>query len=230
MNTWLVLAILIVSGVGQAPGGQERQTLPPELASQRVGHAATFCGRALALGCDSPDPGAALTFSTRWGLPALSVVIAPTVGVAVGGRDRYEAARVCVTGTVETAPGGYHISVTNGDQLRIDRSTQSASAGGDADVYRSCDAGVIPPKVLKETRPRYTAEAMGSGIQGSVTVQGVVRTDGSVGDVEVVRSLDPNGLDASVVEAVEQWRFEPGRRQGRAVPVIISIQLAFTLG
>ena len=54
--------------------------------------------------------------------------------------------------------------------------------------------------------------------------------DGSVGEVKVTRSLDPIfGLDQEAIKAAKQWRFRPGMRQGSPVPVIITIELTFTL-
>ena len=58
----------------------------------------------------------------------------------------------------------------------------------------------------------------------------VVLPDGSVGDVKVTKSLDPIfGLDQEAIKAARMWRFSPGMRQGQPVPVIITIELTFTL-
>ena len=54
-------------------------------------------------------------------------------------------------------------------------------------------------------------------------------TDGAVREIEVLRSLDPNGLDASAIEAFRQWTFEPGTRLGQPVAVVITAEMAFTL-
>jgi TonB family protein len=90
--------------------------------------------------------------------------------------------------------------------------------------------GVTVPRVLHEEKPQYTSDAMRAKVQGTVLVQCVVRTDGSVGDVQVVRSLDPTfGLDQEAVKAARKWRFDPGRLRGEAVPVLITIELTFTL-
>jgi TonB family protein len=79
-------------------------------------------------------------------------------------------------------------------------------------------------------KPAYTAEAMRAKIQGTVIVECVVLPDGTVGDVQVVKSLDPTfGLDQEAVKAAKQWRFIPGRRNGQPVAVLITIELTFTL-
>jgi protein TonB len=90
--------------------------------------------------------------------------------------------------------------------------------------------GVSTPIVVREVKPMYTSDAMRARIQGTVWVECVVRTDGSVGDVEVVRSLDPRfGLDEEAIKAAKQWRFRPGTRLGEPVPVLVTIELTFTL-
>jgi outer membrane biosynthesis protein TonB len=47
------------------------------------------------------------------------------------------------------------------------------------------------------------------------------------GALEVVRSLDPLGLDERAVTAVSEWRFEPGRVGGTPVDVLVTVALDF---
>jgi TonB family protein len=91
--------------------------------------------------------------------------------------------------------------------------------------------GVTIPRLLKDVKPQYTADAMRAKIQGSVLVECVVNTDGTVGNVRVIRSLDATyGLDQEAIKAAKQWVFAPGTRNGQPVPVMVSIELTFTLG
>lgn len=104
--------------------------------------------------------------------------------------------------------------------------TGGGTGGG---AYRPGN-GVMMPKVLAEVKPSYTADAMRQKIQGIVMVEAVVMPDGGVGQVQVVRSLDPTfGLDQEAVKAVKRWRFLPGTRFGQPVPVLVEIELTFTL-
>ena len=90
--------------------------------------------------------------------------------------------------------------------------------------------GVVAPRLTREIRPAYTSEAMRARIQGLVALQAVVLPDGSVGSARVVRSLDSTfGLDEEAVKTIKMWRFIPGTLAGRAVPVLIEIELTFTL-
>ena len=90
--------------------------------------------------------------------------------------------------------------------------------------------GVTLPQVVREVKPQYTAEAMRAKVQGTVLLECVVLPDGTVGPVEVVKSLDSSfGLDQEAVKAAKQWRFRPGMRQGEPVAVLVTIELTFTL-
>ena len=104
---------------------------------------------------------------------------------------------------------------------------RGGGTGGGA--YRP-GAGITLPRVLREAKPQYTADAMRAKVQGSVWLECIVMPDGSVGDVRVTKSLDPIfGLDQEAIKAAKLWRFSPGMRQGEPVPVIITIELTFTL-
>ena len=90
--------------------------------------------------------------------------------------------------------------------------------------------GVQLPQPLREVKPQYTADAMRAKVQGTVLLECVVLPDGSVGSVEIVRSLDSTfGLDQEAIKAAKQWRFRPGTRFGEPVAVLVTIELTFTL-
>ena len=57
-----------------------------------------------------------------------------------------------------------------------------------------------------------------------------MQPDGRWADIEVVRSLDSTfGLDQEAIKAARQWQFAPGTRFGEPVPVLVTIEIAFTL-
>ena len=96
-------------------------------------------------------------------------------------------------------------------------------------VLRS-GSGVTAPKVTKEVRVGYTPDAFRTKVEGSLALEAVVRTDGTVGDVRIVRSLDRRyGLDDEAVKAMKQWLFKPGQKAGVAVPVIVEVEMTFTI-
>ena len=97
------------------------------------------------------------------------------------------------------------------------------------EVFRP-GSGVTLPMVLHEVKPDYTAEAKTARIEGTVLLETVVRADGNVGEVTVARSLDTTyGLDQQAVNAVRQWTFKPGTKDGKPVAVRVNIELKFTL-
>ena len=60
---------------------------------------------------------------------------------------------------------------------------------------------------------------------------GIVQTDGTVGDIVVLYSLDhDSGLDQAAVRAFRQWRFKPGTYMGKPAPVAVTFEMHFTLG
>ena len=103
------------------------------------------------------------------------------------------------------------------------------TTGAQEVVYTPGD-GVSLPRVVKEVKAEYTAAAREAGIQGFVQMSTVVRADGTVGDVKVTESLDPEfGLDNQAVEAVKQWLFKPGTREGESVAVRVTVEMHFML-
>jgi TonB family protein len=87
---------------------------------------------------------------------------------------------------------------------------------------------VSTPQPKDEVRPRYTADAMKRRVQGSVKLKGVVQADGTIKDVRVTQSLDPD-LDEESVKALKQWTFHPGRKGDTAVAVEIEVEMTFSL-
>ena len=105
----------------------------------------------------------------------------------------------------------------------------SIGVAAQGQVYKPGN-GVTLPYVLKEVKPEYTDAAKAERIQGTVTVTIVVRADGTVGDVQVTQSLDTKyGLDDQAVKAARQWQFKPGTKDGKAVDVEVTVEMAFTL-
>lgn len=90
--------------------------------------------------------------------------------------------------------------------------------------------GVTLPSPLVEVKPVYNPAAMQAGIEGTVLMDTVVLADGSVGDVKIVRSLDTMyGLDQAAIDAMKQWRFRPGMKDGSPVRVAVNVEMTFTL-
>jgi protein TonB len=129
-------------------------------------------------------------------------------------------------GTKGGAGTGSGTGIGNGEGSGLGPGSGGGTGGG---VYRPGN-GVESPRLLRSVRPSYTAEAMRAKVQGIVRLEGVVMSDGSVGDVKVTRSLDPVfGLDQEAIKAAKQFRFVPGTRFGEPVAVLVSFEIEFTL-
>ena len=90
--------------------------------------------------------------------------------------------------------------------------------------------GVSWPRLVRDVKPAYTAEAMRARITGTVGLSCVVDREGSVRDCRLTRSLDRHhGLDEEALRAARQWRFVPARRLDEPVPVRVTIDMAFSL-
>jgi protein TonB len=88
--------------------------------------------------------------------------------------------------------------------------------------------GVSPPTVLFKVEPEYSEEARKAKFQGTVVLFIVVDEKGNPRDLRVIRPLGL-GLDQKAIEAVEKWRFNPGKKDGKAVPVQATIEVNFRL-
>ena len=105
---------------------------------------------------------------------------------------------------------------------------QSESTGQDI-VYASGN-GVSSPQPIKQVDPVYTKAALKAKIEGTVRLGGVVEPDGSLGRLKILKSLDTvYGLDQSALDAAKQWKFEPGKKDGKPVPVQIELEMEFRL-
>lgn len=88
--------------------------------------------------------------------------------------------------------------------------------------------GVTPPKVLHKVDPKYTQEDKDAKISGTVLLQMIVTTEGKADHIKVVQPLTP-GLDQKAIEALQQWEFQPGAKDGHAVPVWATVEVNFKL-
>ena len=67
-------------------------------------------------------------------------------------------------------------------------------------------------------------------LEGSVILQAVVRRDGTVGELHVLRCTEPNmGFEEAAMDAVVQWLYEPATQDGRPVDVFFTVFVDFSL-
>jgi len=119
---------------------------------------------------------------------------------------------------------GQGTGIGEGTGSGVGPGTGGGTGGG---PYRP-GAGITPPSIIREVRPDYTEEARRRGIAGDVELEIVVRADGTVGNVKVLRGLG-SGLDQRAMDAVRQWRFAPAKRFGTPVDVMVEVAVEFKL-
>jgi TonB family protein len=88
--------------------------------------------------------------------------------------------------------------------------------------------GVSQPAILYKVEPEYSEEARRDAVEGQVRLQVEITPDGFAHDIRVIQSLG-SGLDQKAMEAVEQWRFKPGMKDGEPVSVYATIEVNFHL-
>ena len=107
----------------------------------------------------------------------------------------------------------------------------SGGPGSDGDVggeVARTGGAVSQPRLLYKVEPEYSEEARKAKYQGTVMLAVEVWEDGLAHNIRVLRSLGL-GLDEKAVEAVKQWKFSPGKKDGKPVKVLVQIQVNFRL-
>jgi TonB family protein len=84
------------------------------------------------------------------------------------------------------------------------------------------------PLPLRKVDPKYIAAAAAERVEGKVRLAAVIRKDGRVDAVALLRHLDDR-LDRSASEALAKWEFEPALRNGTAVDVDCVFEIPFRL-
>jgi len=87
---------------------------------------------------------------------------------------------------------------------------------------------ITEPKRIAEIKPEYPAIARARQIEGDVVLQGLVGIDGTVTNVEVIKSAHA-ALTEAAVNAFSRFRYEPGRRNGIPVSSRVRVTVHFGL-
>jgi protein TonB len=113
-----------------------------------------------------------------------------------------------------------------GDPAGLEGGTAGGVAGGSGAIALPEDAN--PPMPSESNRvPPYPQEARAAGRTGTVVLKIVIRADGAVIDVQVMRGEEP--FVSAAVAAVKTWKYEPARYKGQPITVYRIIQIPFKL-
>jgi TonB family protein len=124
------------------------------------------------------------------------------------------------------AAGGAAMAVSIETQANSQAATDGEPYGH---VYRlGKGSDVIAPKLISSKLPEFPASAKGSNdkFEGNCVVALIVDATGTPRDVRVIRPLRTD-FDANAIDAVKQYRFAPGERQGEPVAVALKVEVNF---
>jgi TonB family protein len=82
------------------------------------------------------------------------------------------------------------------------------------------------PVPYEKADPKYPPDLIKAHVQGEVVLYAIIRKDGSVDSIQVVRSLDPE-LDRNAIAALAKWKFRPGTRAGVPVDLEAVVHVPF---
>jgi TonB family protein len=160
-----------------------------------------------------------------------NVLVAPVVASASDARDRegvIEKGRGDAESQGPGAGGGAGTGQGTGSGEGLGSGIGDGSGGGTGGGPYRPGSGIEPPRLLREVKAQYTDEARRRSISGDVILEIIVRRDGTVGEVKVLQGLGA-GLDQRAIDAVRQWRFDPARRKGAPVDVVVEVAVEFML-
>jgi TonB family protein len=96
-------------------------------------------------------------------------------------------------------------------------------------VVYSWESGVVTkPRALYKPGPSYPASALLKRVSGNIRVRVIVNEKGFPEILEIIQNLR-EGLDAQVLAAVSQWRFEIPRKDGIPAATMVVVEIKFHL-
>jgi len=84
-------------------------------------------------------------------------------------------------------------------------------------------AGPVP---LRKVDPKYPPALVSARVQGDVILYAIIRKDGSVDSIQVVKGIEPR-LDQNAMEALARWKFRPAERRGDPVELEAVVTIPF---
>lgn len=104
----------------------------------------------------------------------------------------------------------------NADSTASTNGTASESASGE----------LSSPLATSKVDPAYPLELMKQNVAGTVILYGIIHSDGTVGGLRVLRSVDER-LDRFAGEAIAKWHFQPATKNGTPVDVEATFWIPF---
>jgi TonB family protein len=108
---------------------------------------------------------------------------------------------------------------------------QDAKPSDSGSAARAADANATgqdlsAPSATRKVDPAYPLELMRQNVGGTVILYAVIRSDGSVGKIRVLRGVDER-LDRYASDAIAKWKFDPATKNGAPVDVEATFWIPF---
>jgi TonB family protein len=100
--------------------------------------------------------------------------------------------------------------------------------GSTAAIARRIDGKLSGPVPMHKVDPRYPPALIQEHVQGEVVLYAIIRENGTVDSVQILRPLDPV-LDHNAMEAFAAWKFQPGTRNGVPVALEAVVRIPFKI-
>jgi protein TonB len=103
-------------------------------------------------------------------------------------------------------------------ELRLGEEVQNKAEPTSGDL-----SGPVP---LLKVDPKYPPSLMRAKVEGEVVLYAVIRKDGSVDSIQLVKGIDSQ-LDLNAMEALARWKFRPAERKGAPVELEAIVHIPF---
>ena len=117
-------------------------------------------------------------------------------------------------------------SATGSWELSFAELDPEKNPNGDGDGGRRGDLSAPVP--VRKVDPKYPPVLAEARIEGEVILYAIIRKDGSVDSIQLVRSVEPQ-LDRNAIDALARWQFRPAERAGMPVEVEAVIHIPFRI-
>jgi TonB family protein len=113
------------------------------------------------------------------------------------------------------------------DKSDMDKKSEKDSTSDEDAVYEP-GGDVKSPKLVHYVEPAFSSSSKEAFVEGTVKISTVITVDGKPSESKVVKGLNAEE-DRTAMDAVEQWRFEPGTKSGKPVKVHVNVEVDFHL-
>jgi TonB family protein len=195
---------LTPASIGELPRGADKQLVPPTAEQPK-----------------NPDP----TLIVESTIVAPQLTLRPLNLLNIGDPNG-------VIGPPSSGPGNGGGIGNNGNGRGV--GDKNGPGAGDGDDVGCCErvytvgGGIVAPKLIYQVTPEYSEEARKARFEGTVVLETIIRRDGTIDVVHLLRSLG-FGLDQTAMEAVKKWRFKPATKNGVAVDSFLNVEVRFNL-